>query len=388
MQLYFNLQFVELQFIACSTEGGRTLLRSVIVFLLCCAFASAQEMTPAKSLPTIPPPIRVSDITMTPDPDIEISVADSLPVLTAQCDDKGDPFVKTIGANGFEILGLMPSGIVVFATNQMNDIPEPSTKNVFVGSSSLYLLVSGMENAHKDDVVYKDESGQEKKMTETKGDIRYYIARFDLDGSYRGALKLDSGFQPMQLAAFDSGTFVVAGLDENKTPRVALFNSSAQMVQYLQLPGDITDKPQSVEKSFAGAAGGISASAEVLGMFAQLISQSGKVLLVRAGTGTPIYEIRDTGEVEEIQPKIPHAQGIDRIIPSDHNLFLEVRANILEKSVATIYEINPEDGTPIQGFRFKSDDQFRDTVSCAIQKTFTGIRHQQGKLTLLRGAVQ
>jgi hypothetical protein len=44
----------------------------------------------------------------------------------------------------------------------MTDIPEPRATDFFVADSAIYVLVSGIENTRKEEIIYKDEAGQEK----------------------------------------------------------------------------------------------------------------------------------------------------------------------------------------------------------------------------------
>jgi hypothetical protein len=358
--------------------------RPVLAIVLLYALAAGQQNTsPSK---TSPSPIPLFEIRLSPDPDSSITFADSSPVVSTQCDANGNPFIKTFGPDGLQILGFTPKGVIAFATNQMTDIPEARATDFFVTDSALYVLVTGIENARKEEIIYKDEAGQEKKRLETKGDSRDYIARFDRDGSYRGSLKLDFNFHPIQFAAFDSGSFVVAGLDESRVPRVGLLNSNGQLVKYLQLPKDITDKPKSAEKSFATS--GLSASVDVIAMFAQFHAYSGNMLLVRAGSETPIYEIRESGEVRTVRVKIPNGLTVDHLIPSSRNWFIGVRKSVLADESETIYEISPESGKPLRLYRIENKDGPKEALACEDQGTFSGIRHQQGRLTVLRGTAE
>jgi hypothetical protein len=356
----------------------------VLAILLFGSLALAQQKPRASkaSLPSIP----VFDVKLSPDQNVSIPLADSMPVISTQCDDDGNPYIKTFGPDGLQILGITPKGIIAFATNQMTDIPQPTASNFFVGSTGFYILVRGIENARKEEVIEKDEQGREWKRLKTKGESIDYIARFDRDGSYRGSLKLDNNFHPMQLAAFSSGTFVIAGLDEDRIPRVGLFNSGGQLVKYLQLPKDITDDPKRAEKSFANSE--LSASVDVIAMLAQLYPYNGNVLLVRAGSATPIYEIRESGEVWPVRVKIPNGLTVDHLIPSDRNWFLDVRTSSLADKSDTVYEIDPADGEPLRQYRIESKDELEEALSCEAQDSFSGIRHQHGTLTLLHGTAE
>jgi hypothetical protein len=351
--------------------------------LLCVSVTAQQKVPPAKPSP---PAVPVFDVKLSLDPNLSVGLPDDMPAISTQCDADGNPYVYTFGPSGRQILGLTPKGVITFATNQMTDIPEPAAGDFFVADSAVYVLVTGIEYARKDEVAYKDEAGQETKQLETKGESGDYIARFDSDGSYRGALKLDAGFHPIQVAAFGSGNFVLAGLDEGKTPRVGLFNSSGQLVKYLELAKDITDRPKSAEKSFEHS--GLHASVDVIAMFAKFYSYHGNVLLVRAGNTTPIYEIRESGEVRAVRVKAPNGVAIDHLIPSDHNWFIDVRKGSLEEKTDTIYEVSPETGELLREYRIESEDRLKEDLSCVIQDSFSGIRHQQGRLTVLRGVAE
>src|SRR6266700_1472397 len=233
----------------------------------------------------------------------------------------------------------------------------------------------------------KNAKGQESKRVVTKGALRSYIARFDRDGTYKGALKLDSGLRPMQLAAFDSGSFVVAGVDEKKMSRVGLLNSSGQMGEYLQLPKDLTDRPKSAEKSYA-ASTGATASVEVIAAFSQFYPHNGKVLLIRGVDTVPLYEIRESGEVRTVRLKLPNGFIVDHLLPSDHNWFFAVRESEFDMKSETFYEVNPENGEPLRHYRIESKNGLEETLACVFQDEFIGIRHKHGRLTVLRGVAE
>jgi len=367
------------------------LLKRLLATMLLCVIAAAQQKTLQKTPPAkpAPPPIPVFDIKLTPD-DSAVSIAypDNAPMIPALCDANGNPFVKVYGTDGMHILAFTPKGAIPFDTRQITDVPEPELTNYFfVRSSGIFLLVLGMENTRKEEQSIIDEQGREGKRLVTKGEYRYYIARFDRDGTYKGALKLDSGFHYQQLAAFDSGVFVVAGLDENNTPRVALLNSSGQMLTYVQLPKDITDRPKSAAKSFE-ASFGSTASMDVITGSSQFFSYNENVLLERAGNIAPIYEIRESGEVRAVRLKIPNGLTLDHFIPSDHNWFIAVRKDPNDMASETIYEVNPENGEPLRQYRIESKNGFEEALSCATQDGFTGIRHKQGRLTVLHGVAE
>ena len=143
-------------------------------------------------------------------------------------------------------------------------------------------------------------------------------------------------------------------------------------MKYLQLPKDITENPKRAEKSFASS--GLSASVDVIAILAQLHPYNGNVLLVRVGSATPIYEIRESGEVRPVRVKIPNGLVIDHLIPSDRNWFLDVRTGPLADKSDTVYEVKPDDGELIGQYRIEIKSGVEEALSCKFQDSFTGIR--------------
>jgi hypothetical protein len=296
----FNSQMNHGDMFSGKTSKRLKLFRPFLAAAAFCMSAVAQQkVPPAKSGP---PPVPVFDVKLTPDLNLSIALPDNMLVLWTQCDDVGNPYadVMTLAQPFRQTVAFTQKGVVMFATNQMTDIPEPQMGPTFVAGSAVYAVVTGVENAKKEEVTGNDEAGKEVTWTKTNGESRSYIARFDSDGSYRGALKLDTGFQPAQLAAFGSGDFAAVGVDESKTLRVGVMNSRGQLWEYLQLPKDITDRPK---KSFDRIG---SASVDVIAMFASFSSYHGNVLLVSSGDVAPIYEIRETGELRAVRVKAPN----------------------------------------------------------------------------------
>jgi hypothetical protein len=67
-----------------------------------------------------------------------------------------------------------------------------------------------------------------------------YIAHFDHDGNYMGAVHLDLPFQPLHLGVFDDGDFLIAGMEPSTgEPRVAIVGSNGQFRRYIELKGDV-----------------------------------------------------------------------------------------------------------------------------------------------------
>jgi hypothetical protein len=366
------------------------LARCLLVCLLATAFrslpAEGQQKAPstAPSLAAIP----TARVKMSPDTDLSMALPDKALVLSTQCDSDGNPYVEilSLAAPWRQVIAFKNKSVVTFAMNQMTDTPDPHMGPVFVTDSQIYAIVSGTENAKKEEVISHDEAGKEIKYSRTIGDPRHYIARFDSDGTYRGALKLDAGFKPIQIAAFGSGDFAVGGVDENDTPRVAVLNSRGGFVEYLELPKDISDRPKSTAKAFDQAMGASADSPAVIAMFASFRSYNGNVLLVRSGSVAPVYEIRETGAARAVKIKSPGNLSISKLIPSNQSWFIDFRGPLGDDAEA-IYEVNPETGELLRQYRMEDGSGAKVELSCVINGNFIGFRHQEGKLTVLKGTV-
>lgn len=213
----------------------------VLVVLLLSAAGTAQTK-PSKATRAMPKPAPpVFEIKLSEDSDFGSMPwsKDWATPSQQDCDADGDLYVWS-WPPGHGLVGFTPKGMVTFLTGQMNDIPTPFAHGGFVSQSAVYVGVDGIENPEQEDKTVEDAEGHKLKLRETKGEQRRYIARFDKDGTYKGALKLDLPFYVSTFAAFESGTMVAQGLDENKIPRIALLDSSGQLIRYLQLEKDMS----------------------------------------------------------------------------------------------------------------------------------------------------
>jgi hypothetical protein len=347
--------------------------------LLCTTLAAGQKSPPQKVAPQAPARAQLStyDIVLSPKEDISTSLPDEVDASDGQCDVSGNVYFS-ISRNGQnEFVGLTSRGVVSFSAQKIIDIPSPETEKAYVTSSGLYVLTAGTEPARKD----QEESDSLETFLAGKGPS-LYIARFDLDGSYKGALKLDFKFVSLQLAAFDSGSFLVAGLDEAKAARVALVDSSGQMLKYVELPKDVAENPKAASKSFApfGLRSEEPPSSVEIAMSGWALPYRGAVVFLREADFSRIYEIRNTGEVRMVKVRKPADLAFDGILQSDRNWFAYAKGEL--------YEIDPETGELLGHFRVRHANPRQDQLACFVDGKFVGLRHKDGKMTLLTGLVE
>ena len=236
------------------------------------------------------------------------------------------------------------------------------------------------------------EGGEDEVYWDKKGEPRYYIARFDSDGSYKGALKLDLPFRPTHLSGFKSGSFLTSGLDEGNIPHVALLGSGGQLLRYIEFP---KEKQTGAEKTVAGSFG-LDASPEfasiMLAGFTSFFQYQDDVLYIRGRSRAPIYEIGAGGEAKAVKIKSPEGYSGEYLLPSDRNWFV-VSAEVGKFTGAkgVIYEVNPSSGEFLGRYlaegsgQSKSVSEGQSDLACVHDGEFISVRHEGGKLTVLRG---
>jgi hypothetical protein len=119
------------------------------------------------------------------------------------------------------------------ASDQITDVKDANVINFFAAEDALYLLV----RAPKDNSLEPAEpqkGGVETLFRKADSD-REYIARFDRDGTYRGAIHIDVPISALQIAVFPSGQFVVAGIDSLNQPKVVLLKPSGVLDRYIEI---------------------------------------------------------------------------------------------------------------------------------------------------------
>jgi hypothetical protein len=367
----------------------------VLIFLL--GALSPGQSSPASKTKPLPPPPSTFEVKFEPDPKLSVPFDESgYPAIFSDgCDANGNPYVRVDRAfppHGAEILKFDAKGIVTFETSKITDIVEPKWIADFVSDSELYMLVEG--DTHTEQVTRKLEwlDGKEAVSWETKGEPRYYIARFDPDGSYQGASKLDLPFRPTRLSGFMSGSFLTAGSDENQILRVALLDSGGQWLRYIEFP---KEKQEASEKTVERSLG-LTASPDMalmtLSGLASFFPYQGNVLYVRGRSGAPIYEISAGGEAQAVKIKAPEGYAVEYFLPSDRNWFVvSTEQGKYTDAKSVIYEVNPSSGELMRRYlaegagQTKQASEGQSDLACVHEGEFISVRHQDGKLTVLHG---
>jgi hypothetical protein len=365
---------------------ARMKISALALMLLLCASGVTQAPTPKAKKDQPKAPLPVFQITLTADTDYP-----SMPwrehlfgPIQGDCNGDGNLYIWEAPQG---LVGLTNNGIVSFLSDKMTDIPGPGVSGAYSASlsrSGIYLRVGGIE---KEDA----EGGESEIWTDKDGHHHAghsYIARFDKDGTYKGAIRIDLPFVVSSFAAFDSGRIVLAqGLEQEKIPRVALLDSSAQFLRYLDLRKDIS--PVQAVSSGDFKCDGCTADTRSVANNSTFTPWNGRMLFFRNLTSSPrVYEIQEGGEIRVVNLKPPQGYRALGLFPTDTNWLVSFRS---PAGVWSLFEVDPQNGELLKEYRMKAPDKVPDTIiSCFFDGKFLGFRHdvKEGKLEVVRGMAE
>ena len=356
-------------------------LTASVVLFWSSALAQTHLAVPTKQKPK--PPIPVFEVALSDDTDYASLPAKdwaekSLPEAT--CNGDGNLYIS-IGGRG--LVALTPEGVVPFLSDQMTDIPHPSATGLGldpdISAGKVSFRVSGIDDSKVKTTTWTDEDGHAHTDRDATDAAIHYIARFDRDGTYKGAIKLDLPFLIFKFATFDSGTILAQGMDQNKAPRIALLDTSAQFMRYLDLRKDISTSLGASDEDVKCK--GCTESALSVVISSYFIPWNGKMLFWRAFMNQPsVYEVQESGEARLVRLKATEEYEIGQPVRSDRNWLLRVRKANGGGIDAhdSLLEVDPRNGEPLREYRIKEPDKFsKAIVSCFFDGEFWGVRHDE-----------
>lgn len=370
----------------------------LVLGLLLWTSAEAQTHTPNATKGPPSAPLPVFEITLSKDPDypaLPWAWTTQREAVEADCGSDGNVYVS-VDRNG--LVALTPNGVVSFLNGKMTDIPHPFYRfggvvNPSKWGSGVAFEVSGFDDAKVEITPWTDEEGRVQTETDITDAIAgNYIARFDKDGTYKGAIAIDDlPFKIDKFAIFDSGNIIAQGLDRNRVPQIALLDSSAKILRYLYLRKDISTSKNVAEDNLDCT--GCTAMVDEVVSFSYFMPWQGRVLLWRRYTSIPrIYEVQESGQARVVNIKAPEGYDIGSLIRTDRTWFVsfnkpDAKGNRPD-AFDSLLEINPQTGKPLGEYRMKPPDQMPETViSCFFDGEFWGVRQdaKEQKLEVVRG---
>lgn len=301
------------------------IVRNFALLLSFLPLAAAAQDSPEAGQPSRHVPlIRLEDASSR---EVPFATQDALttPIL---CAADGTSFVQLVRVNPqsaspgmSDILSISTNGnqVVQFNSGKINDINEPYIRNFAVGDSDLYVLVRGSIPENK---ILKFKKPNGEIFEQQAARPVDYIAHFKKDGSYRGAIRLDIPFDPLQVGVFPDGDFLIAGDDKSTVePRIALVKANGQLQRFVELPGDLHRQGEqqadtnSKDKNADPAAlpqFGKAYNDNLYGALhlSMIIPDGRNMLLVRPGYRVPVFSISPGGEVMAINLEMPAGHAL------------------------------------------------------------------------------
>jgi hypothetical protein len=214
-----------------------------------------------------------------------------------------------------------------------------------------------------------------------------YIIVFDKKGEYKSKIKLDADIAVYHIAAFDSGDFLVMGLNRGtpdsprqNTPMTAIVNSEGKLVRMINLQGDVELKRAAESgDSKVSADGGVRNTTVTLGMVAP--GPDGNVYVMRRFSPLTIYAISPAGEVQNTIAVDPGDVNVDPVSMQLHGRLLAVQFHDgTKKSLYKVVSVPAGDtvGTYVGGVGMGS------ALGCFDGTRFTFLVHKSGNLSLVQ----
>jgi hypothetical protein len=250
-----------------------------------------------------------------------------------------------------------------FGKDKMNDIPRPNPLSMFLGGSDVYILTLGsVPLGYTTD--WRKPNGEVE--TEPASKSSAFVAHFERDGRYVGAIPLDVPFKPLHLGVFANGDFLISGADQwTAEPRVAIVGSNGQRRRFIELKGDVhaqdesdvagKDKdPTALPRSKPWR--GFAESLRDVVYTSQIARDGPNLLLFRPMNG-PVFSISPSGEVRSQKLKVAGDYRLFTIKPAGNSWIVEFIRDLpggKGEEFAT-YAFDSDSGAPLRQYFFPPD---------------------------------
>ena len=239
-------------------------------------------------------------------------------------------------------LSPIPDLFKVSPTGEVKHIPMPIPKGFKDLDSSSFFAGRGILVAVIPASRPVDEQGAQAHPGTT-----YFLSVTDADGGHPRVIRLDLSFNVSKAAAFDSGGFVVLGMDQKTfRPVIAMLNDDGQFDKYLDVFPK-TDEPAAGKEAEATAEKARQQTVFYSIGAVQFAPWGSDILMAAPGIdNSSVYHIRASGEVERISIKLPNGEQLRRALGSggkDDWVVLSRSAKSAKKMAETHLVVNPEE---------------------------------------------
>ncbi len=274
-------------------------------------------------------------------------------------------------------------------STSISDLTDFNALDIFPADSGIYFLLQGSKEQPGERGPGKSPWGIPLK------DYRNYVARFDLDGTYKGATELGvacdlsrpGSCELRHLAVFPSGDMLVSESDpETSTLKVLYLNSSGQVVKQIEAPasrrpmewGDATSNP------------GVRRAASMFLASVLFTAVDGNIVVWRANSDDPVVEVTQGGGAREVPIQIPKGWRFADMVASNDRWVVHFRPENTPPTVNmsadtdTYFDVRTQDGSLAAKIVQKGDIPL--SIACESDGTYMSFKMDEaGKSVLLKG---
>ncbi len=262
-------------------------------------------------------------------------------------------------------------------------------EDIFPADSGIYLLVGGT----------KEKPGEQGPGKSPAGvpwtSYRSFVARFDLDGSYKGATELDNQCDSTRsgrcevhhLAVFPSGDMLVTeSAPGSSSLKVLYLKSSGEVVTQIDVPasrksipwGDASPESPELQQEARAYLGSV---------FFTVVGQN--IVIWRTNSEDPLVEVTQGGGTREVPLQIPDGYRFVGMTASDDRWVVHLRtentppAARMSEDTDVYYEVRPQDGS--LAAKLVQTGDIPRSIACESSGTYTAFKmNNAGKMELLQ----
>jgi hypothetical protein len=360
--------------VACSSVRNLTFVLSVVT----CSMAQSALHPPGPA--TSAPPVKLS-----------LVVASTVQVPTLPAESITEPIFCDLGGSIVFRLAMPDTGVgdpisvsrdgktvISFTRQKINDVSRPEVMSMFPSGSGVYILTRGTVLIGGE-TKWRTPTGEVQIHPATKSST--FVARFERDGTYGGAVLLDLPFKPLHLGVFENGDFLIAGAEPSTDePRVAIVGPNGQLRRFVELKGDVhaqtdsdiaaRDKDPTALPRSKPWRGAFAESLRDVVSNSQIVKDGPNLLLFRPMNG-PVYSISAGGEVQVHKLKMEGDYRLFTIRADRNSWIVELIHEVPHgggDEFAT-YAFDRESGSPLREYFFPTDLGWG--LACADGDEFT-----------------
>ena len=274
-------------------------------------------------------------------------------------------------------------------STNISDLTDFNVTDIFPTDSGVYFLLQGT----------KEKPGERGPGTSPAGipwrAYRNFVARFDLDGTYRGVTELGvkcDFSRPGQcelshFAVFPSGDMLVTESDPaTSTLKVLYLKSSGEILKQIDVPA--SRRPLDWGDEYSNPEVRQAAKTYLSSVFLTAVGQN--IIVWRANSNDAVVEIHDGGGVREVPLQIPDGYRMADMVASNDRWVVHFRTENtpptarMREDTDKYFDVRPQDGSLSAKIMQKGEIPL--SIACEVNGKYMSFKmNEAGKMVQLEG---